>query len=158
MHPLSGAASKAYYYCGGARGWGRKGFTTTQAKQACNVCEEHHPGEPPEDNCWHRDIDTERAKMDALEAKLTAGAERTKDRQEKSQHQNTQFVGNQTMKQHCCIPGTQLTLFLQNPTPLLPSKSNRHRNSCLEQQSGLCGCAEFSALSQAGMIISAWLI
>eukprot|EP00961_Rhodomonas_salina_P256172 3462086-Rhodomonas_salina.1 len=50
--------------------------------RACTICGMHHPGDPPEDHCYKRDVKAAREALDALEAEQRAAMARAKDRAE----------------------------------------------------------------------------
>eukprot|EP00961_Rhodomonas_salina_P012370 166633-Rhodomonas_salina.1 len=83
---------------GGGTGGGGNGsdYPFQNSGRACTICCKTHPGSPQEDECFHRYIDAEMAKLKALEEKKRAATERAKERQEQRQYQRTQYVVNKT--------------------------------------------------------------
>eukprot|EP00961_Rhodomonas_salina_P018637 250835-Rhodomonas_salina.1 len=55
-----------------------------------------HPGNLPEDECWHHDLTAEQANINALEKKLADASAKVKDREARCQHEKAQYVANKT--------------------------------------------------------------
>eukprot|EP00961_Rhodomonas_salina_P245023 3311098-Rhodomonas_salina.2 len=79
--------------CGGTAGGG---YPFQPVSRACNTCCKFHQGNPPEEECWQRDLAAEQVKLDALQEKLTAAAAKAKDREEQRQHHKAQYIANKT--------------------------------------------------------------
>eukprot|EP00961_Rhodomonas_salina_P249976 3378747-Rhodomonas_salina.1 len=72
------------------------GYPFQPASRACNTCGKFHQGNPPEEECWQRNLAAEQIKLDALQQKLTAAAAKAKDREEQRQHHKAQYIVNKT--------------------------------------------------------------
>jgi hypothetical protein len=83
---------------GGGRGSGTGTATGRPPLKLCSSCGRYHPGDPPEDNCFKRDVAAERKKLDALEEVQRKGAERAKDRKEQELNKKTVAFANELSK------------------------------------------------------------
>eukprot|EP00961_Rhodomonas_salina_P017199 231392-Rhodomonas_salina.1 len=89
---------------GGTRGKGSccggSGSDRNAEWSVCSVCNWKHPGPKgggqPEENCYQRDVVSERKKLDELEERQRAAAARSRDKEEQRQHHRAQYVGNKT--------------------------------------------------------------